>query len=93
MDGKKTRKPRLKNADESENKLFIEILKTANDGKMWKIITQGTSKRQESHDVWVAAARIFSRESGTEITWQQAKSKWLRMKQNAKKKLTKPTQT
>ena len=67
MDGKKTRKPRLKNADESENKLFIDILKTANDGRMWKIITQGTSKRQESHDV--------SSESGTEITWQQAKSK------------------
>ena len=68
MDGEKTRKPRLKNADESENKLFIDILKTANDGKMWKIITQGTSKRQECHDVWVAAAKIFSRESGTEIT-------------------------
>ena len=89
MDGGKTRKPRLKNADESENRLFLDILKTANDGSMWKIITQGTSKRQDSHDVWVTAARIFSRETGTEITWQQAKSKWLRMKQNAKKKADK----
>ena len=39
MDGKKTRKPRLKNADESENKLFLDILKTANNGRMWKMIT------------------------------------------------------
>ena len=89
MDGEKTRNPRLKNADESENRLFLEILKTTNDGRMWKTITQGTSKRQESHDVWVTAARIFSRETGTEITWQQAKSMWLRMKQNAKKKADK----
>ena len=86
MDGKKPRNLRLKNADDSENRLFVDILKTANDGNLWRIITQGTSKRQESHDVWVAATRIFSRETGPDITWQQAKSKWLRMKQNAKKK-------
>ena len=60
--------------DDSENKLFLHILKIAIDGGMWKIIKQGTSK-QECHDVWVATVRIFSREAGTEITWQQAKSK------------------
>ena len=85
----KKRNPRLKNADESENRLFVDILKNASGGKLWKIITQGTSKRQESHDVWVTAASIFSRESGTEMTWKQAKSKWFRMKEISKKKADK----
>ena len=31
--------------DARENQMFVEILKTAEDGKMWKIISQGTAKR------------------------------------------------
>ena len=41
MDKKKPRTPRLKNADESENQLFVDILKTANDGKLWKSLLWG----------------------------------------------------
>ena len=76
--------------DDSENKLFLHILKIAIDGGMWKIIKQGTSK-QECHDVWVATVRIFSRNAGTEITWQQAKS--MASNEAECQELTKPTQT
>ena len=86
---KKVKNPRAKNADENENRLFLDILKTAKSGKLWKIITEGTPKRQESHDVWVTAAEIFSKESGKEMSWTQAKSKWFRLKQIARKKADK----
>ena len=56
---------------------------------MWKIIREGTPKRQDSHDVCVTAAEIFSKESGKEISWTQAKSKWLRLKQITRKKADK----
>ena len=54
-----------------------------------EIIREGTPKRQDSHDVCVTAAEIFSKESGKEISWTQAKSKWLRLKQITRKKADK----
>ena len=89
VDKKKVRNPRAKNADKNENRLFLDILKTAKSGKLWKIIREGTPKRQDSHDVCVTAAEIFSKESGKEISWTQAKSKWLRLKQITRKKADK----
>ena len=68
VDKKKVRNPRAKNADKNENRLFLDILKTAKSGKLWKIIREGTPKRQDSHDVCVTAAEIFSKESGKEIS-------------------------
>ena len=50
--------------DARENEMFMEILKTAKDGKMWKTINEGTAKRQERHNVWIKAADIFTKETG-----------------------------
>ena len=72
--------------DARENQMFVDILKTAEDGKMWKTINEGTAKRQERHNVWIKAAQIFTKETGKEINWKQAKSKWNRIKTDAKKK-------
>ena len=72
--------------DARENQMFVAILKTAQDGKMWKIINQRTAKRQDQHNVWIKAAEIFTKETGKKIDWTQAKSKWNRIKTDAKKK-------
>lgn len=56
MDDKK--KKRLSNMDSRETQIFVDILKRANNGKLWKIVTEGTAKKQESHDVWVTAAQL-----------------------------------
>ena len=53
--------------DAHENQMFVDILKTAEDGKMWKTINEGTAKRQERHNVWIKAAEIFTKETGKEI--------------------------
>ena len=84
--GMSQKRRRIKNMDACENQMFVEILKTAEDGKMWKIINQGTAKRQDSHNVWIKAADIFTKETGKEMDWKQAKSKWNRIKSDAKKK-------
>ena len=89
VDKKKVRIPRAKNADKNENRLFLDILKTAKSGKLWKIIREGTPKRHVSHDVCVIAAELFSKESGKEMSWTQAKSNWFRLKQIARKKADK----
>ena len=72
--------------DAHENQMFVDILKTAEDGKMWKTINEGTAKRQERHNVWIKAAEIFTKETGKEIDWKQAKSKWNRINTDVKKK-------
>ena len=72
--------------DIRENKIFVEILKLANGGKLWKIINKGTSKRQDQHNVWIRAAKLFSKETDKKIDWTQAKSKWQRLRQDTKRK-------
>ena len=84
MDDKK--KKRLSNMDSHETQIFVDILKRGNNGKLWKIVTEGTAKKQEIHDVWVTAAQLFSKETGKPFDWKQAKSKWHRLKSEAKKR-------
>ena len=72
--------------DPHATKIFLDISKTANSGKMWKIVNEGTARRQDQHNVWIRAAEIFSKETGKEIDWTQAKSKWQRIRTDAKKK-------
>ena len=38
---------RIKNIDPCETKIFLDILKMVDDGKMWKIVNEGTAKRQD----------------------------------------------
>ena len=49
--------------DARENQMFVDILKTAKDGKKWKTINEGTAKRQERHNVWIKAADTFTKET------------------------------
>ena len=72
--------------DTCETKIFVDILKLANGGKLWKTINEGTAKRQDQHNVWIRAAELFSKETDKKIDWTQAKSKWQRIRQYIKKK-------
>ena len=44
--------------DKREKAIFWNIVKTSNRGKIWKVITEGTSNVAR-HDAWVIIAQAF----------------------------------
>ena len=72
--------------DEGETQLFVDILKHGDEGKLWKVIHEGTANKTERHAVWLKVANILSRETGKPFTFSQAKSKWGHIKDSLKKK-------
>ena len=49
--------------EEGEKKLFLNIFKQADGGKLWKVINEGTANKTEWHDVWQRIAEIFRRDT------------------------------
>ena len=85
-DTEKEKRKRGTNMDERETELFVDILKHGDEGKLWKVIHEGTANKTERHAVWLKVANIFSKETGKPFTFSQAKSKWGRIKDALKKK-------
>ena len=82
-DTEKEKRKRDTNMDEGQTQLFVDILKHGDEGKLWKVIHEGTANKTERHAVWLKVANILSRETGKPFTFSQAKSKWGRIKEEA----------
>ena len=72
--------------DKREKEIFLSILQQSESGRLWKVITEGTSKNQEKHDVWTKVAELFSENTGKNIDFIKAKQMWFRLKDSSKKK-------
>ena len=72
--------------DKREKEIFLSILQQSESGRLWKVITEGTSKNQEKHDVWTKVAKLFSENTGKNIDFIKAKQMWFRLKDSSKKK-------
>ena len=82
MDEKKSRSQ----FDQTEKSVFWSIVKTQQDGKLWKTITESKNNTAR-RDAWRAVAQAFANHIGKDFSAVQAKELFKRMKM-AKKKTT-----
>ena len=69
-----------------EKKIFIEICKNTDGGKIWKVVTEGTSTNQQRHDAWLKVAKLFSEAIGKQHDAVKVRTLWGRIRDGTKKK-------
>ena len=80
MDEKKSRSQ----FDQTEKSVFWSIVKTQQDGKLWKTITESKNNTAR-RDAWRAVAQAFANHIGKDFSAVQAKELFKRMKMAKKK--------
>ena len=73
---------------DNEKEIFMNIMKTSEGGKFWKVIVEskGGTTNSSRHDVWVQVAKIFNESTGKNLDSTQIKALWGRIKIERKKK-------
>ena len=73
---------------DNEKEIFMNIMKTSEGGKFWKVIVEskGGTTNSSRHDVWVQVAKIFNESTGKNLDSSQIKALWGRIKIERKKK-------
>ena len=89
----KTRKSRT-TFEEKDKKIFVSIIKSSEGGRFARVITSKdpesecsvtSATNQQRHDVWNDVSIIFGRSIGKDVSANQCKQLWCRMKADAKK--------
>ena len=73
------------NISDSEKNLFWKILKTLDEGKIYKIISEGVSTQQTRHDAWLRLTGVFNETAGKEMSVLQIRTMYSRIKEKIKK--------
>ena len=69
------------NISDSEKNLFWKVLKTLDEGKIYKIISEGVSTQQTRHDAWLRLTDVFNETAGKEMSVLQIRTMYSRMKE------------
>ena len=73
------------NISDSEKNLFWKVLKTLDEGKIYKIISEGVSTQQTRDDAWLRLTDVFNETAGKEMSVLQIRTMYSRIKEKIKK--------
>ena len=79
----KPRKTRT-NLEKTDGDILCQILKTLDDGHVWKVIKEGVGTKQEMFLAWEKVTKLFNETTGKDLSRQQVRAFYQRIK--AKKK-------
>ena len=70
--------------EDKDKAMLLNILKTKDNGRIWKTITEGTSTTQSRYDAWEAVTTSFNAAAQKDLTRYQVRNIFQRLKQKKK---------
>ena len=84
----KSRKTRT-NLEKRDADILCQILKTLEDGHVWKVIKEGVGTKQEMFLAWEKVTKLFNESTGKDLTRQQVRAFYQRIKSKKKEEADK----
>ena len=77
---KKKKRSKIEDKDKA---MLLNILKTKDNGRIWKTITEGTSTTQNRYDAWEAVTTSFNAAAQKDLARYQVRNIFQRLKQKS----------
>ena len=84
----KSRKTRT-NLEKTDADILCQILKTLEEGHVWKVIKEGIGTKQEMFLAWEKVTKLFNESTGRDLTRQQVRAFFQRIKSKKKEETDK----
>ena len=70
----------------ADKEIFMDIMKNADGGKLFTVVMSGTTTNDMKHRTWQRISELFKNNTGLEVTTEQCRRLFTRMKAEEKKK-------